>query len=1247
MFLDRVAPRSAGLSGPPADKRLLHRRIAVPFVIAWLLLFSISSVSAVILWSDSGSTLARDTGNGADILGGAVKRDDTANDTLYFKFHLNPLSDITTEEYFAAFELYEADTERLGVGNASKAWAYSAFLGHDDVSEASKGSYIDLRSSKPEPAVGNNTSSYEFPRRGVERTVVFKVQYIAGGDDLVTVWLDPDLGPGANEVYQADTLTTRFNADAAFDEIRLRHGGGGGGWMFSDMAIATSFNDFVDTSSAKPGMALLGGMSSAPLSFRSWQREQGMPHNSLRALAQTEDGYLWLGSDDGLSRFDGVHFASFNAVPGLPPGPVRALLGDSDGTLWIGTVSNGLTCYHDSHFLNFTTRDGLPSDSINALAEDRENRLWIGTQNGLALWKDGRVVALDSNATFRGKSVTALAKDLRGTMWMGIAGTGVFQFQNGQWSQLSDPSVNTLLQDPHCLLVDAGGRLWIGAGSDFVLCREGEQWRRYRIPRHSGNSYVAALAEELDGTIWAGSVSEGLFQFKSGRLNAVNAGSGLADNLVTALFVDREGKLWVGSESALNRLQRQDVFVFSQNEGLGYGAVRGLAEVASGVIWAAKPHEGLYRWEGKAFNHLTAAGLSAHDDDVGALLVASDRSCWVACENGLLHFKDPQAIADESRLFALPNLRIISLAEDLKGNIWSGTEEGQLWKLSLGRWIQVTNFAQSKPVTAIFVSSEGSIWIGTDGDGLYRFKDDNWSHYDRNNGLGSDSLRVLYSKSRNTLWIGTADGGLSRWRDGRIVTFTSREGLPDDTISQIQEDDDGRLWLGGNHGVACINKRELDELVDGTVSNIFPHVYGKAEGMLSEECASGFFPAGLKTHSGLVWFSTLKGAVVLNPRHLAPAAPPPMAVLENVLVDGKSIPAFREWRNGRTSAAMLLIPPGRHQFEFQYTAPSFDAPEQTHFRYQLDGLDTGWSDAGTRRAAFYNYVPPGEYHFRVAAGNSENIWNPAGASLDLSVARYFWQAWWVIASGVLLVLVLVGGGARFAEKKRLQRRMKRLEQERALERERTRIAQDLHDEMGAKLCRISFLSEHARRGASQPGEMKEQIASISDAARDVLHSLDEIVWAVNPQNDTLEHVASYLGQYAQDYFQLTGIECEVDMPAELPSFPVSSQARHHLFLAVHEAFTNILKHSGATQAKVSISCSDAAFNITVTDNGKGITPTAGKTNGEEPASSGNGLINMRQRMSGIGGDCLIESKSGGGTCVRFIFLLHAEKSNGL
>ena len=313
------------------------------------------------------------------------------------------------------------------------------------------------------------------------------------------------------------------------------------------------------------------------------------------------------------------------------------------------------------------------------------------------------------------------------------------------------------------------------------------------------------------------------------------------------------------------------------------------------------------------------------------------------------------------------------------------------------------------------------------------------------------------------------------------------------------------------------------------------------------------------------------------------------------------------------------------------------------FRYRLEGLDTDWVDAGTRRTAFYSYLPPGDYRFRVAACNPDGIWDENEPGLGLTVSRHFWQTWWFITLAGLSLLVLVGGAVRIVEKNKLQRRLKRLEQEGALERERTRIAQDLHDEMGAKLCRISFLSEHARRDELPPEELQSQITSISDASREVLHSLDEIVWAVNPQNDTLEHVASYIGQYAQDYFQMTGIECELDIPTQLPSYPVSSQIRHHLFLATHEALTNILKHSGAIHAKISMVSGNGSFEINIADDGKGFnTPAIESKSGPPATTSGDGLINMRRRLADIAGQCRIESTPGQGTNIKFVISLNSQ-----
>jgi signal transduction histidine kinase len=282
-------------------------------------------------------------------------------------------------------------------------------------------------------------------------------------------------------------------------------------------------------------------------------------------------------------------------------------------------------------------------------------------------------------------------------------------------------------------------------------------------------------------------------------------------------------------------------------------------------------------------------------------------------------------------------------------------------------------------------------------------------------------------------------------------------------------------------------------------------------------------------------------------------------------------------------------------------------------------------------------VPPGTYHFQVIACNGDGVWNEEGASLLLTVLPHFWQTWWFIG-GVSLATIFAGmGGVRISEKRRLKQRLKRLEQEQVLERERTRIAQDLHDIMGAKLCRISFLSEHARRNDKVPVELQEELGSISDDSRDVLQSLDEMVWAVNPQKDTLDHLVSYIGQYAQEYFRRTGIECELNIPAIVPARPLSSQSRHHLFLAVHEALTNILKHSQASLVKVTIICNDAGFTLMVSDNGTGFDLSSIETNSSSSAAGfRNGLGNMRGRLTELDGSCLVESKPGYGTTIQFV-----------
>ncbi len=1201
-------------------------------IIALLLLplFLAFQAGAVVLWSNYDPITVHANGPGADLLGGAVKRDEAATDTLYFKFHVDPISDQTTEPYFAALELYEDDVQRLGVGNALDAWAYSAFFPGAQSSGVPPAGYLDLRTSHPEPDSAGRTSNYQCPHRGEPVTIVFKIQYVPNGEDLATVWLNPDLGPGANEINQAEALTTRFNVNASFDELRLRHGGNGGGWIFSDLAIATAFSDFVDSSSTQPAGSVANlAQNIDSLQFQSWLKNQGLPRVTVDAIQQTRDGYLWIDADGTVARFDGLRFVPLATRPTETNSSTRTIFADSQGALWVG-VSNGLQRWQHGVATALTLNDGLPNTHVTAVNEDAQGNVWIGTTAGLAVWNNGRLMPLPDAKRILGRAITAIFRDHKNRMWLVAQDSEILEFDHDHFVPIADDAFREWKAGIHALLVDGQDRLWLAAGEDGVLCRDRDGWRHYRLPKRITGSRVKALAEEADGTIWAGGAG-GLFLFSNGKFSAVPASSKLAGSVIQSLFVARDGALWAGTDEGLNRLQHKCLFPLGQGEGLGFGPVQGLAQVSSSVLWAARAGDGIYRWDGREFSRLRAAGLSAHNSQANALLVAHDGVCWVGSTGGLLRYKDPVAAADEVAWFELPGEDIISLAEDHEGALWAGTRTGRLCQLHEGAWLTNSSLSISNPICVILPDGSGSIWIGTDGRGLVRMDEHGATFFGKNEGLASKTVLALYLDARGALWIGTAEG-LSCRRGEKISHFTAADGLPDNPVSQILEDAMGRLWLGTSQGIACVPKEQLEDFASGKIERVHPKIFNHADGMPSDECTGGFCPAALKSRSGLLWFPSTKGITVISPQSWPAQDHAPAAVIEEILLDG--VP-----ENVPPDATKLTIPPGKHRLELVYTSPRFDAPSAVRFRYKLENWDADWIDAGTSRSVVYNFIPPGQYHFHISACSRDGIWADAETGIQLVFERHFWQSTWFIATAALALLSGVGAAVRLVEREKAKSRLNRLEQERALERERTRIAQDLHDEMGAKLCRISFLSEHARRDTINPAEMQEQIKSISDDSREVLHSLDEIVWVVNPLNDTLEHSTSYLAQFAQEYFSMTGVECDLVVPTQMPPHPVSSQVRHHLFLAVREAMANILKHSAATRARISIAEKSGNLEISVRDNGRGFDSKTETPNGFNSNHSHDGLRNMTKRITDIGGQCVIESTVGVGTTITFVLPL--------
>ena len=448
----------------------------------------------------------------------------------------------------------------------------------------------------------------------------------------------------------------------------------------------------------------------------------------------------------------------------------------------------------------------------------------------------------------------------------------------------------------------------------------------------------------------------------------------------------------------------------------------------------------------------------------------------------------------------------MALYQSKAGELWVGTTVG-LQRYANGKLTLVAGKQELNvpDVRTIAESSDGTLWFGMSGGGLAFLKQGTLRQFRKHDGLSSDLVHCLYADAEGMLWIGTADNGLCRLKKGKFSTISKSEGLPSSAIVQIVDDRIGNLWLGSEHGILRVSKAELDRCADGLEPTIHCLSYGTAEGLASQSCPGGFQPGACRASDGRLWFPTTRGIAIVDPTDVTTNPAPPPVVIEEFIVDGKAV--------ARLGAQ---IPPGEHRFELRYTGLSFAAPDRVCFKYRLDGLESDWVDAGTRRVAQYSYLKPAQYSFHVIACNNDEVWNQTGASLDFTVQPHFWQTWWFLAAAMAGGVGMVGGGVSMVAQRRQRRKLQQLEKQQAVEKERARIARDIHDDLGASLTRIAMLSQTMRKnleGNSQEASAAERVSSI---ARELTRAMDEIVWAVNPRHDTLDSLATYLGGFAQD-----------------------------------------------------------------------------------------------------------------------------------
>jgi signal transduction histidine kinase len=559
-----------------------------------------------------------------------------------------------------------------------------------------------------------------------------------------------------------------------------------------------------------------------------------------------------------------------------------------------------------------------------------------------------------------------------------------------------------------------------------------------------------------------------------------------------------------------------------------------------------------------------------------------------------------------------------------------GNREGLLrLKGDQATWLVRSPGGYGDDVCAIAVDRDGAIWCGFAQGGLARIVGGNVTFYRQAEGLGSNSVQCLLADDDGTLWIGTADGGLMRLKDGKFSQLGAKQGLADTTICHILDDGLGYFWMSTHHGIQRVAKSELNRCADGAIPAFPSQIYDRSDGLPIVEFLGGRQSSACKSGDGRLWFASSAGLVSVDPARIRPNPDPPPVMMESFVVDGHVVPA-------QSPQVADALPPDHERLEFRFSGLSFAAPNKVLFKYRLEGIDKTWIDSGSKRTAFYSRLPAGGYRFRVIACNNDGLWNTAGASLAFVIAPFFWQTWWFLGSCILATLFAVAFLVRIITRRRLQRRIEQMERQHEIERERARIAQDIHDDVGASLSRIAMLSQPARRDLAEPERTAAMLSRIYTTAREVTRSLDEIVWAVDPRHDTLDSLVDYMGRFAQDFLATANVRCRLDLPVEVPAWPLTAETRHNLFLAFKEALNNAVKHAAATEARISFSLRPDSFVLIVKDNGRGFDPALVKATDSSRIGGGNGLTNMNRRLTRIGGRCEITSDRDTGTSVSLI-----------
>ena len=971
----------------------------------------------------------------------------------------------------------------------------------------------------------------------------------------------------------------------------------------------------------------------------AWLFREGFAQGRVNAIAQTPDGYLWLGTEFGLLRFDGVR-----SVPWQPPRKeqlpnnwIRTLFSAADGTLWIGTLT-GLASWTDGKLILYPE---LAGHSVNTILADRDGTVWAGGYAGgigrvrnatgtLCAIKNGSAQCDDSGF---GQWVGALYEDRGGTLWA-TAQTGLWRWRPGNPKHY--PVSEFAVSSSQTLNESDDGRLLI-AGQDEIRQLVEEKGIAYPLPGARSGFKPERLLRDRDGGLWIGTLDRGLLHVHQGRTDVYTQANGLSGDYITRLFEDREGSIWVATKNGLDRFRDLAIKTISTNQGLPSTPPWSVLAVSDGSVWLGALG-GLSRWNGgQVTTYRTPSSGSTRrersqagsgearevfdtglpDDGVGAVFEDGGGRLWVSTLRGVAYFENGRFVP----VSQLPAGRTPSIAGDGAGNLWIVNEPHGLYRVrgeSVVEQIPWANLRLETPATALLPDPrQGGLWLGLQGRVAYVKDGEIRASYVAADGLAGGRVNDLRFDGNGALWVAMASG-LSHVKNGRVVTLTSRNGLPCDAVQWSLEDDDHSVWLYMVCGLVRIASTELNAAVIDPTRRIQPTVFGASDGVALRATPALYRPQVAKTADGKLWFLPGDGVSVVDPRHLSINTVPPSVQIEQVTADRKAYDA----------ASGLRLPPLVRDLEIDYTALSLVAPEKNRFRVKLEGRDPDWQDVGNRRQAFYADLAPGTYRFRVTAANNSGVWNEVGVFLDFSIAPAYYQTMWFRAASVVTVLALFWMLYQFRLRQIAHDFNLRLDER---VNERTRIARELHDTLLQSFQGLMLRFQSARDLLpARPANAVEALDGALDRADQAIVEGRNAIQNLRSSTTVVNELAQAMTALAEDFAQgPNGERSAVTFRASVEGTPCDLHpiVRDDVHRIAREALRNAYRHAQASHIEAEVTYGARELRVRIRDDGKGIDPqhlNAGRARHW-------GLTNMRERAHQIGSELSLWSEVGAGT----------------